>query len=126
MKIIDVTKLEPKRVIKDPSGAFISNRILIESDGMGYSLTKTIISKSNKKHFWHYKKHLESCYCISGYGIITNIKTNISYDITQDKIYVLDQNDPHYFQAIEDTILICVFNPPLKGNELHKEDGSYE
>ncbi|MBL6431897.1 MAG: ectoine synthase, partial [Alphaproteobacteria bacterium] len=25
----------------------------------------------------------------------------------------------------EDMILACVFNPPVTGNEVHREDGSY-
>ena len=39
--------------------------------------------------------------------------------------YVLDDYDPHYFEAHEKTVLICVFNPPLTGKEIHQEDGSY-
>jgi ParB-like chromosome segregation protein Spo0J len=38
---------------------------------------------------------------------------------------VLDKNDPHWFEAHQQTVLICVFNPPLSGQETHQEDGSY-
>ena len=39
---------------------------------------------------------------------------------------MLDKNDAHYFEAFEEVTLICVFNPPLTGKEVHQEDGSYE
>jgi L-ectoine synthase len=92
---------------------------------MGYSLTRTVVPK-NGKQFWHYKNHLETCYCVSGLGILTNTLTNEIYYITSGKAYVLDLHDPHTFEAIDDEVeLICVFNPPLKGNEIHKKDGSY-
>jgi L-ectoine synthase len=43
-----------------------------------------------------------------------------------DTIYALDKNDRHQFEAVEDTILLSIFNPPVKGSEVHKKDGSYE
>ena len=39
--------------------------------------------------------------------------------------YVVDKHDAHYFTAMEETTLICVFNPPLVGKEIHDESGSY-
>jgi L-ectoine synthase len=39
---------------------------------------------------------------------------------------VLDKNDEHSFQAVNDVMLISVFNPPVTGTEVHNEDGSYE
>lgn len=124
MKIVDIKTLKKERIINCPKGGFISHRILLEEDKMGYTMTKTVIPV-NGKQFWHYKKHLETCYCIAGKGILTNTITNEQFSITPDKIYVLDKNDPHYFEALEECILICVFNPPLTGREVHKEDGSY-
>lgn len=103
---------------------FKSIRVLLEKDNMGFSLHKTIIPKGVPQH-WHYKHHLEACYCIVGKGIIKNLETGIEYDIYPDTIYVLDKHDDHTFQALEDTILISVFNPPVTGNEIHNSDGSY-
>jgi L-ectoine synthase len=125
MKVVDSFNLPKERIVKCPNGGFISHRILLESDKMGYSLTRTVVPK-NGKQFWHYKNHLETCYCVSGLGILTNTLTNEIYYITSGKAYVLDLHDPHTFEAIDDEVeLICVFNPPLKGNEIHKKDGSY-
>jgi L-ectoine synthase len=102
-----------------------SIRILVASDNMGFSLHKTLIKKGGPYH-WHYKNHLESCYCLSGSGILENLTTNERFIIKPDTTYVLDQHDNHTFEALEDTVLISVFNPPVTGKEIHKEDGSYE
>jgi L-ectoine synthase len=40
-------------------------------------------------------------------------------------MYALDKHDKHFFKALEPVVLICVFNPPLAGNEVHQADGSY-
>lgn len=124
MKIVNLKNLEKDRIINCPKGGFISNRILLESDEMGYTLTKTIVPV-NGKQYWHYKNHLETCYCIAGKGILTNKNTGEQFNIESDIVYILDKNDPHFFEALEECILICVFNPPLTGKEVHKEDGSY-
>lgn len=124
MKVIDVAKLDQSRVVECPKGGFISNRILLEQDGTGYSMTKTVIPVAGKQ-FWHYKNHIESCYCVSGRGELTNAQTGEKHEIVPDKTYVLDKNDPHYFEAFEEVTLICVFNPPLHGREVHDESGSY-
>ena len=56
---------------------------------------------------------------------MTDSITGEEHTIEPDVTYILDKNDPHWFEAHEDTVLICVFNPPLTGFETHDEDGSY-
>lgn len=123
MKVINIIDLSKDRKVEFHAG--ISNRILLEKDGMGYTMTKTVIQPSAGKVFQHYKNHLETCYCISGKATLTNAETGEEFNIGPDVTYVLDKNDPHYFEAHEETILICTFNPPLTGHEIHQEDGSY-
>lgn len=123
MKIIDASNLPEERVVNCPKGGFVSNRILLQEDGMGYSMTKTVVNIGI--HHWHYKSHLESCYCVSGYGIITNKITGETFSISPDKTYVLDKHDDHIFEAKTEVVLICVFNPPLTGRETHDSEGSY-
>jgi L-ectoine synthase len=127
MKIIDSNNLDKTKIIECPKGGFTSHRILLDSDNMGFSLTRTVIKPNGKQH-WHYKNHLESCYCVSGKGVLTEIEspTNDEHIIKPGVTYVLDKNDDHLFEALEETVLICVFNPPLKGDEVHQEDGSYD
>jgi len=112
--------------VKCPNGGFESFRFLLENDKMGFTITKTVISPMKGEQFWHYKNHLEACLCISGYGRLVNIETDESYTIEPGTMYALDKNDAHTFEAYEEVVLICVFNPPLTGKEVHKNDGSYE
>jgi quercetin dioxygenase-like cupin family protein len=125
MKVVDIKKLDSDRVVECPKGDFVSHRILLDKDGMGYTMTKTVIKKGGP-YFWHYKQHLESCYCVSGSGVLTNKETGEQHEIKEDVTYVLDKNDPHTFEANTEVVLICVFNPPLEGGEVHREDGSYK
>lgn len=123
MKVIYTSELPSERKVKFHAG--ISNRILLAKDGMGFGLTKTVIKPEAGNVYQHYKNHLEACYCVSGKAILTNAKTDQFWAISPDVTYVLDNNDPHYFEALEETVLICVFNPPLTGQEIHDKDGSY-
>lgn len=112
------------REVHCPKSGFISRRMLLESDGMGYTITHTTIA-AGKKQYWHYKNHLESCYCLSGYGVLKDEKTGCEYTITAGVMYVLDKHEPHTFIGSSEVQLLCVFNPPLIGTEVHQEDGSY-
>jgi mannose-6-phosphate isomerase-like protein (cupin superfamily) len=122
MKVIRTSDLEPSRKVNFHAG--VSNRILLESDGVGFTLTKTVI-RPGQKDFQHYKNHMESCYCVSGRATLTNALTGEEFTIEPDVTYTLDKHDPHYFEAHEETVLICVFNPPLKGQEIHDSEGAY-
>jgi quercetin dioxygenase-like cupin family protein len=122
MKIIKTSELPIERQVEFHSG--VSNRIVLAEDNMGFTMTKTVI-EPGKQVFQHYKNHLESCYCVSGYAVLINAITGEHHQITPDTTYILDKHDPHYFEAKETTVLICVFNPPLTGQEIHREDGSY-
>ena len=113
------------RDVECPNGGFRSLRYLLERDGMGFSLHKTLIPKGEAQH-WHYTNHLEACFCVEGTGVLTNLETGKNYLIHKDSCYVLDNNDDHTFQAHEDVVLISVFNPPVTGREVHDENGSYK
>ena len=103
---------------------FESLRLILAKDEMGFSVHKTVIPAGPPRH-WHYTHHLEACYCIQGRGILTNLATGETFSIVPDTIYILDNPDDHTFQALTDVILISVFNPPVTGREVHREDGSY-
>jgi len=122
MKVFDCGELPGDRVVEFDGG--VSHRALLDGDGMGYTLTKTVI-QPGRVNDWHYKNHLESCYCISGKGVLTDQRSGEQYIIVPGKGYALNDYDPHTFEAEVETTLICVFNPPLQGDEIHREDGSY-
>jgi L-ectoine synthase len=102
-----------------------SRRILLKSDGMGFSLHDTLIREGTEQRL-HYKHHLEANYCISGRGEVVDVKTGKTFPILPGTLYALDQHDEHVLRATNgDLRLICVFNPPLTGQEKHQADGSY-
>ena len=102
-----------------------SRRLLLASDGMGYSMTDTIVEKGTTIEM-EYKHHLEACYCIEGSGEIRRADEEVWHAITPFTLYALNQNDRHIVRAPEEDLrLICVFNPALTGQEVHREDGSY-
>lgn len=126
MKVISFRKIKgTAREVHCPRGGFISYRFLLKKDNMGFGFTKTVIPVGPPQ-FWHYKNHLEACFCIKGSGYITNTRTKKKFSISPDVMYVLDKHDPHIFRAIKEVTLLCVFNPPLTGKEIHGKDGSYE
>lgn len=102
-----------------------SRRLLLRKDGMGFSMHDTIIYKGTETHIW-YQNHLEAVYCISGDGEIETIKDGKKYEIKPGMLYALNEHDEHYLRAnSEDLHLVCVFNPPVTGKEVHDEDGVY-
>lgn len=111
---------------RDVSGpGWNSGRLLLASDGMGFTLTDTIISKGAELEL-EYTHHLEACYCIEGKGQIRAADEEIWHPIEPFTLYALDQHDRHVVRATDaDLRLVCVFNPPLSGGEVHRNDGSY-
>jgi len=102
-----------------------SRRILLKPDGMGFSLHDTLVKEGEELHL-EYKHHLEANYCIAGEGEVTEVATGRTWPIRPGTLYALDRNDAHVLRATKgDLRLVCVFNPPLSGNERHREDGSY-
>ena len=124
MKIVKDGELHgTDRVAHCPDGGFVSERIIVAADNVGYSLTKTSIP-AGREEVWHYKNHLESCYVISGDAVISDMD-GVEHPLSTGDTYVLDCNDRHLFKSTTDVVLLCVFNPPLVGNELHDENRSY-
>ncbi len=101
-----------------------SRRLLVKEDKMGFSVTDTIIYAGTETHIY-YKHHLEAVYCIEGEGEVITLKDNKVWPIKKDELYALDQHDEHILRAKTDMRMICVFNPPLKGTEVHDENGIY-
>ncbi len=95
-----------------------SRRLLVEKDGVGFSFLDTIVNAGTDL-FIQYKNHLESVYCIEGNGTITDEASGQEYPIEPGVMYVLDNHDLHRLRAFEELRLMCVFNPPIKGDEKH-------
>ncbi|MEE4383707.1 MAG: ectoine synthase [Pseudomonadales bacterium] len=104
---------------------WVSRRFLLKKDGMGFSFHETIIPAGNELHL-HYKHHLEAVYCVAGNGSIEDCATGEVHQIEDGTLYALDQHDKHILRGgTEDMRLVCAFNPPVTGREVHGPDGAY-
>ena len=114
-----------RREIFAENNNWVSKRFILAEDNMGFSFNETIIYANTETLIW-YKNHLEAVYCVEGEGEIETTEDSIVYPIKPGTLYALDKHDRHYLRAYgKDLRLLCVFNPPLMGDEIHDEDGSY-
>lgn len=111
-----------KREVK--TNGWTSKRLLLKKDGMGFSMHETIIHNGAELEM-HYKNHVEAVYCVEGKGSLYDKKNKVSYSIEPGILYALNNNDPHILKATEQMRMICVFNPPVTGEEKHDEEGAY-
>jgi L-ectoine synthase len=121
-----VRHLDDAAAVKTVSAAtWTSRRLLLAADGMGFSLHDTLIHAGTETRI-HYKHHLEAVYCISGEGEIEELAGERRvHRISPGMVYALDRHDPHLLRAASELRLVCVFNPPLRGDEVHGPDGAY-
>lgn len=101
-----------------------SRRIILERDGMGFSVHDTIIRAGTENIFW-YKYHQEAVYCIEGEGEIEDLSNGQVYSIKAGTLYALDGHEKHCLRAKTDMRMVCVFNPPCTGRETHDAEGAY-
>jgi len=120
-----IKKIDQCNKIEDPKGQWNSTRMLLKKDGMGFSFHITTIYKGSSIKM-HYINHLESVYCISGHGEIVDLKDNKIFNIIPGTLYALNEHDNHILNCAEEMKLACVFNPPIKGDEVHNKQGAYE
>lgn len=104
-------------------GNGLSRRFLLKSDGLGYTVTDTIVRAGTRSNL-HYRNHLEACYCVEGSGWVTD-EEGRDHRIEPGTLYALDRHDPHCLVADDgaDMRLVCVFAPALEGDEKHDLNG---
>ncbi|MFW5829224.1 MAG: ectoine synthase [Planctomycetota bacterium] len=101
-----------------------SRRLSLKDDNMGFSFHDTLIFAGTETLI-HYQNHLETVYCIEGEGEIETTDDGKVYPITPGTVYILDQHDRHLLRATKTMRMICAFNPPVSGREVHDENGVY-
>lgn len=101
-----------------------SRRLLLASDGRGYSLHDTILYAGTETTM-EYANHIESVYCIEGKGRLLDLVDGDEHVLEAGTLYVLDGHERHQVVAETDLRMICVFTPPVTGNEVHDENGAY-
>lgn len=112
------------REVKPENNEWVSNRLLLKKDGLGFSFNDTVVFAGTELNVW-FKNHLEACYCLSGEGEVETLSDGKIYPITTGVLYAVDKHDKHILRAKTDLRLICIFSPALTGQEVHDEDGSY-
>lgn len=93
-----------------------SRRLVVDSDGRGYAVTETFVRAGTRSSL-RYDRHLESCYCIEGSGQV-ECAAGV-FTIEPGTLYAPDKGEEHHLSATTDMRLVCVFNPPLRGDENH-------
>jgi len=101
-----------------------SRRLLLAGERMGFSLHDTLI-KARTETPMCYRNHLEAVYCIEGEGEVETTADGKVYPLGPGSLYALDGHDDHILRATTQMRMICVFNPPLTGREVHDETGAY-
>lgn len=113
-----------ERDVRAANGHWVSRRFLLKEDGMGFSFHETTIFAGSETIIW-YKHHLEAVYCVGGEGEIEEMETGIIHSIRNGTLYALNAHDRHKLRAFSDLRLVCAFNPPITGREVHDEEGAY-
>jgi L-ectoine synthase len=102
---------------RDASGeGWKSRRLILAQDGLKYSVHETTIDETVSLRFC-YAGHCETVYCIDGVGSIQNLKTGEKWDIKPGTIYSVGIGDDHLVESQTVMKLLCIFDPPLKGQE---------
>ncbi|GIM45805.1 L-ectoine synthase [Collibacillus ludicampi] len=101
-----------------------SRRFLLKKDGVGFSLHDTIMRAGTETTMW-YKNHIEAVYCIEGEGELEDLSNGRVYSLKPGTLYTLNGHEKHRVRSKTDLRMICVFNPPCTGREVHNQDGAY-
>jgi len=112
------------RDVEAENGNWVSRRLLLAGDGMGFSMHDTTI-RAGTETYIHYANHLEAVYCVEGEGEIEDLDNGVTTQIADGTLYALNGHERHYLRARNDMRMICVFNPPVVGPETHDENGVY-
>lgn len=106
------------------SDGWVSDRLLLKDDDMGFSFHVTTMFAGKELHM-HYQNHLEAVLVLKGRGTIEDLGTGETHELKPGVMYALNNHDKHIVRPTEDILCACVFNPPVTGREVHDENGAY-
>jgi len=115
---------DTERDVRSEDGQWRSRRMVLAREGVGFSFHETNIYAGSTCEFW-YAHHIEAVYCVAGEGELRSRETGETWEIRDGMCYLLDEHDKHTVHAKTDLRLICTFNPPVTGREVHDENGVY-
>lgn len=106
------------------SKGWMSARLLVQDDGMGFSFHLTTMYAGEELKM-HYQHHVEAVLVLKGTGTIEDLETGVTHELRAGVMYALDKHDRHIVRPETDMLTACVFNPPVTGREVHDENGAY-
>lgn len=101
-----------------------SKRIVLGGDGVGFSFHETTI-EAGTTHVFHYQNHVEAVWLVEGEGTLTDLTNDRTYDLAPGTMYLLNGHEKHEVRTRTRMRMLCVFNPPVTGQEVHDENGVY-
>lgn len=93
-----------------------SRRLLLEEDGLPFSLHETTVAEGTVLNLC-YQRHSDTVYCIQGRGTIEDVARERILPISPGTFYSVGTGDMHVLRIEMETKFLCVFEPPLKGQE---------
>jgi len=112
------------RDVTSEDGNWTSKRIILGGDGVGFSIHETVIQPGTVNEF-HYANHVEAVWLVEGEGTLTNRETGETHPLAPGTMYLLNNHDRHTVEPRTLMRMLCVFNPPVTGREVHDENGVY-
>ncbi len=113
-----------EREVADPLGNWVSKRIVLGGDRVGFSFHETTINAGSVNNF-HYANHIEAVWLVEGTGTLLDKETGVTYPLAPGTMYLLNGHERHQVTAQTRLRMLCVFNPPVVGTEVHDENGVY-
>lgn len=101
-----------------------SKRIVLAGDRVGFSFHETTI-EAGTVHKFHYQNHVEAVWLVEGEGTLLDLDNDTTYELGPGSMYLLDGHERHQVSARTTLRMLCVFNPPVSGREVHDENGVY-
>ncbi|GAA3137563.1 ectoine synthase [Planomonospora alba] len=101
-----------------------SRRLVLAEEKAGFSLHDTVLYAGTETTMW-YAHHVEAVYCVEGTGELVDHDNGDKHLIAPGTMYLLDGHEHHTLRARTDLRMVCVFNPPCTGREVHDENGAY-
>lgn len=101
-----------------------SRRLVLAKERVGFSLHDTVLYAGTETSMW-YANHVEAVYCVEGEGELVDDETGDVHPVAPGTMYLLDGHEHHTLKARTQLRMVCVFNPPVTGREVHDENGVY-
>jgi quercetin dioxygenase-like cupin family protein len=110
------------REVKGPG--WTSRRLVLAREKAGFSVNDTLVHAGAELEMW-YADHVEAVYVIEGRGELVDHETGDEHRLEPGVLYLVDAHQRHTLRAHTEFRAVCVFTPPLTGDEVHDEAGAF-